>query len=219
MRRAVIVMGAAVMSILSACDAPRALPSVRAAGDRAFNAGDYQEAAKHYEEFVLRKPGDAAVENDYAVTLIKVGQPAKAIEHATIAYDQQPNNPVFADTLGEAYFQAGKTEQLTRWLRGNTEGRGSVADYIRQGKFAARMGDADGAELSLLTAAKLDQGKTVAPQLALAELYKSLGDKKSEVKRLRMALYLEPNSLEIGKRLRELGEIPGPTLALPPAER
>jgi hypothetical protein len=80
------------------------------------------------------------------------------------------------------------------------------------------MGDADGAEHALLTAAKIDGGKTAAPQIALADFYRSIGDKKAEIVRLRNALYLDPKNPEIPKRLRELGEIPGPSLAMPPEE-
>lgn len=209
---------AASLAGLAGCSSTRPLPTVKDAGDRAFNQGDFQTAATNYEEFVLRKPGDAAMEHQYARTLLMLNQPGKAISHATIAYDQSPSNSAFADTLAESYLKAGKTEELVRFLRGNTEGRGAVEDYIRLGRFTARLGDADGAELALITAARIDRGQTLAPQLALADFYKSIGNKIDEKKRLRMALFLDPKNFAVSQRLRDLGEIPGPSIALRPLE-
>jgi len=213
-----LVVSATLLAALAGCNTSKPLPVLRDHGDRAYDAGNYPEAQKNYEEFVLRKPGDAPVECAYAKSLIKNGQASKAIEHATIAYDQQPSNEEFGDTLAEAYYASGRTEELFKFLRGNVDGRGTVSDHIRLGKFLARTGDADGAELSLITAAKLDAGRNSAPQLALADFYKSIKDKNNEKKRLRMALYLDPENKAITQRLRELGEIPGPSMRLKPEE-
>ncbi len=213
-----LVVSAALLAALSGCNTSKPLPVLREHGDRAFEAGNYAEAQKNYEEFVLRKPGDAPVECAYAKSLIKNGQPGNAIKPATIAYDQSPSNEEYGDTLAEAYYASGRTDELFKFLRGNADGRGTVSDHIRLGKFLARTGDADGAELSLLTAAKLDAGRNVAPQLALADFYKSIKDVKNEKKRLRMAMYLDPNNAALTKRLRDLGEIPGPSLRLKPEE-
>jgi len=191
---------------------------VREQGDKAYERGDYATACNDYREYVERKPGEPDVQNMYAKSLIKTNQPIPAVEHATIAYDQRPTNEDYINTRAEALFQAGKTDELYRFLRGLTEARGLPSDYIRLGQYTARMGDADGAEHALLTAAKIDGGKTAAPQIALADFYRSIGDKKAEIVRLRNALYLDPKNPEIPKRLRELGEIPGPSLAMPPEE-
>jgi tetratricopeptide (TPR) repeat protein len=213
-----ILISSALLAALAGCSPNKPLPVLREHGESAYASGNYAEAVKNYEEFVGRKPGDAAVECEYAKALIKNGQASKAIEHAQIAYDQQPNSEEYGDTLAEAYMASGRTDELFKFLRGNTEGRGTVSDYIRLGKFMARQGDADGAELALVTAARLDQGRNIGPQVALADFYKSINDKSSEKKRLRMALYLDPESKVIADRLRALGEIPGPSLRLRPDE-
>lgn len=219
MNRTTLVLSTLLLAGLAGCNAPRSLPAVREAGDRSFNQNDFQSAATHYEEYVLRKPGDPAVEAQFARTLLQVGDAPRAIGYARTAYDAQPNNGEYADLLAQSYLEAGQADEMYSFLRGNTEGRGSVADYIRLGKFTARAGDADGAEQAFLVAARLDGGQTVAPQLALADFYKSIGDKASEKKRLRMALSFDVTSQPINQRLRELGEVPGPSLALTPAER
>lgn len=68
----------------------------------------------------------------------------------------------------------------------------------------------------MITAAKLDGGKSIKPHMELANLYRTLGDSQSELRRLRMALFIEPKNMDIQKRIRELGEVPGPSFVLQP---
>jgi predicted Zn-dependent protease len=191
---------------------------VKDAGDRAMARGDVQAANTDYAEYVERKPGEADAQLSYAKTLLALGQPAKAVEHATLAYDQHPADDEYIETLARAYYESHRTDDLYRFLRGLTSGRGQVADYIRLGKYSAKLGDADGAEAALKTAATIDRGRTAAPQLALADFYESIGAKDRAIERLRMAMYVDRNNPEIPRRLRALGQIPGPSLAMPPAE-
>lgn len=204
--------------VLAGCNTQRPLPMVRETGDRAMQRGDIQTANANYSEYVDRKPGESEVQLSYAKTLLALGQPAKAVEHATLAYDQHPGDDDYINTLAQALFESHRTDDLYRFLRGLAQGRGEVRDYIRLGQYSAKMGDADGAESALKTAATLDRGQHAAPQLALAEFYQSIGAKEKAVSRLRMALYLDRNNPEIPKKLRELGEIPGPSLAIQPSE-
>jgi tetratricopeptide (TPR) repeat protein len=196
--------------------AQRSLPAVRESGDRHFNKGDFASAAADYREYTDRKPGEAEVQNQYAKTLLKLGQPVPAVERATIAFDQQPTNEDYIETRAQALFDAKKTDELYRFLRGQCDGRGKPADFIRLGRFSQKMGDADSAEHAYLTAARIDGGKTIEPQMALANFYRTIGDKPKELTRLRTALYLDPKNVEVQTRIRGLGEVPGPSIALPP---
>lgn len=196
--------------------AQRSLPAVRESGDRHFNKGDFASAAADYREYTDRKPGEAAVQNQYAKTLLALGQPVPAVERATIAFDQQPTNEDFIETRAQALFEAKKTDELYRFLRGQCDGRGKPADFIRLGRFSQMLGDADGAELAMLTAARIDGGKTIEPQLALANFYRTIGDRNKELTRLRTSLYVDPKNVEVQSRIRAMGEVPGPTFALSP---
>ena len=80
------------------------------------------------------------------------------------------------------------------------------------------MGNADEAQQALLTAAKLDAGKTINPQRALADFYGSVGDRERQVRRLRMAYHIEPANAELLREIRRVGEIPGPSFGIPPEE-
>jgi predicted Zn-dependent protease len=212
------VAGLLAMTILAGCNTPRALPRVKEQGDRAYRQGQYDQARKEYEEYVSRKPGEAEVELQLARTLLELDQAHEALGHAQQAFDLRPGEEPYIETYAEALLASEKSDQLYRFLRGLAQDRGQVADYVRLGRFTARMGDADGAEHALNRAAELDRGQTTAPQIALADFYKSIGDKEHEKQRLRMALYLDPTNQEVMARLRALGEIPGPSLALKPAE-
>lgn len=214
--RMVAVVGAAVW--LGGCASQRPLVDVRASGDRAMEAGEYDQALKDYTEFVDRRAGDAGVENSLALALLATHQPALAVEHAWRAYDAAPGDDAHIETLARAMHEAGQTSEMQTFLRDQTHSRGRVQDYLRLGRYAAAAGDADGAEVALKTGAELDKGRTLAPQLALADLYRRIGDTKNEVMRLRMALYLDPVNSEVNERLRALGEVPGPSFALQPSE-
>lgn len=202
-------------AIIGGC-AQRPLPLIRELGDKAYSRGEYETARAEYKEYVERRPGEAEVQLMYARTLLALNEPAKAVEHASIAFDQLPQSEQAMETKAQALFEAGRTDEMHQFLRGLADGRGQVGDFIRLGRYTARMGDADGAEHALKTAAKLDAGKTLAPQMALADFYTSIGDAASAKRRLRMALYIDPANPEVSQRLRDMGEIPGPSLALPP---
>jgi predicted Zn-dependent protease len=204
--------------LLAGCASQRPLFAVKEHGAEAFAAGDYETALAAYTEYVGRRPGDDTVQIELARTLIAVGQPAKAVEHAWIAYDQEPRNDAYADVLARAMHDAGQTDALFKFLRARTTELGRVDDYLRLAHYTALNGDADGALTAYLTAARLDKGRTVGPQLALADFYLSVGDRAKAVERLRMVLFLDPKHAAASQKLRDLGEIPGPSLALPPEE-
>jgi tetratricopeptide (TPR) repeat protein len=214
--KAIIVTGLALSA--AACNSQRALPAVQEAGDRNVQRQNYDAAFTDYSEYIAREPGDPVVQLKMAKTLIELGRPAEAVEHAQLAYDQRTNNNDCIETLARALFDAGRQEDCFRVLRSVADGRGLSGDHIRLGRFLALAGDADGAEHSLKQAARIDGGKTIEPQIALADFYHQIGDRASELKRLRMALFIAPNNADIAKRIRDLGEVPGPSLALTPEE-
>jgi len=206
------------LAALGGCASQRALPAVREAGDRAFRHQQFEVALSNYQEYLAREPGDPAVQLAMARALIECGRPAEAVEHAQLAYDQRPSQNEYIETLARALFESDHKEEMTRLLQSVADNRGLPDDFIRLGRWAAKCGDADGAEHALKQAATADGGRTVGPQLALADFYHTLGDRTGELRRLRMALWCSPNSNEIKSRIRGLGEIPGPSVVLRPDE-
>lgn len=203
---------------LPACSNTRSLANVELAGDRAYAAGDYELARQEYKEFVDRRPGKARVQHALGKSYLELGQPQAAAQCLWVAHDMDPNNDEYTETLADALYQAGDRGKLYDLLRSMTRQPGRVQDYIRLGHYAALLGHVDEALTALLTAAKIDGGKTVGPQIALAEFYQSVGDHENALTRLRMALYLDPANAEVAAKIRELGEIPGPSFSLVPEE-
>jgi tetratricopeptide (TPR) repeat protein len=203
---------------LFGCAQQRTLPRVKEVADRSYRDHNWEAARVDYQEYIDRKPGEAEINIKLARCLVELGRAPEAVNPAAAAYDSQPNNPDAIETFSLALCESKRTDQLYRLLNGNCESRGSVSDYDRLGRYSLKLGDPDGAERAFKMAAKVDAGKTIEPQLALADFYHNISDKSNEKRRLRMALYLDPSNPDLYKRLKDLGEIPGPSLQLRPEE-
>lgn len=90
---------------------------------------------------------------------------------------------------------------------------------MRLGRLMNAAGDRDEARRAYLIAARVDGGRSLEPQLALAELYASIGDEPNAVDRLRMAYYLKPKSERVLDLARQLDQIIGPTFGKRPLEQ
>ena len=113
-------------------------------------------------------------------------------------------------------FQQGDEAQLFAFLRERAESTQTVRAYLRLARYSVEMKDPDSANVALETAIALDGGQSVEPYLAAADLAADLGDPEMAVYRLRQAFGIAPHDERISDRLRALGEVPGPTIALPP---
>lgn len=203
---------------LGACSGPRAIHMVEASGQHAYDFGHYQKAADEFAEVVERRPGNWQARVNLAKAQMKLGEPAAARENLEVAFAVKPENEEVLNLLAEAMLASGDVGDMTIELRQRAQETNSVGDWMRLGIFLQRAGDFDGAEEALLTAARLDGGKSVQPQMALASLYREAGDDAAALKRLRMALYIDPTNQKIQEAIRAYGQIPGPTYALVPDE-
>lgn len=208
-----------VLALLTGCTGPRPLHVVRSTADRAFSLERWEEAATNYEEFIERKPSEPEVRYRLGRSYIGMGNPKAAREHMRIACDVVPNNDQYIDGYAAALLGSDERDQLLNFLRTKANDRGKVSDFIRLGEYAAKVGHADEAIASLKTAARIDGGMTLPPQLALANFYGSIGEKDRQLERLRMAYFIAPGNPLVNDGIRAAGEIPGPTFALVPVER
>ena len=69
---------------------------------------------------------------------------------------------------------------------------------------------------SIERAIELEPEVAADAYVAAADLAERLGDEALALRRLRQAYGIEPGNQAIADRLREFGEVPGPTIALPP---
>lgn len=221
MRAHGLVIGVVLGVVLAAggCESGPSTNALGIYGDNALEAGNYAEAATYYEQFVDRRPLDPEGRYKLATAYLGDNRPSLAREQFLLGLELRGQDERFIEGTADALVEMGQQESLFKLLRGRAQKTQDVADYIRLGRFAARVGDADEAEQALLFAAKLDEGMNIEPQLELAEFYQLVGDDARQLERLRMALFIEPENKDVMDRIRGLGEVPGPSYAIPPAER
>jgi tetratricopeptide (TPR) repeat protein len=192
---------------------------VRADANYHYFRGEYAAAQPFYQEVVERRAADAEAHYELGRNLLALGRASEAREQMILAYNLEPENEAYFEGMADAYLAAGDEEALFNALEHQIRDRGGVQDYLRFGQYAQKLGQVDEAERALLGAAEIDAGQTPEPQLALADLYRAVGDRENEVRRLRMALWFDPTDAELKERLRALGQVPGPTFVLEPTGR
>jgi len=205
---------------LAGCEnGQRSLPAIRQSAEHAMYIKDYEKAVSEYGEIIQRRPEMYRDRLGQAQAYLAMGKPAEAREQLEIAYTIRPNDADVIDLLARAMLESGDLTSLAGELRANAEAKNRVWDWLLFGRYMFFAGDHDEAEKALLTAARLDRGQSVHPQLSLAELYQRAGDDAKALDRYRMALYLAPDDEKINNAIRAMGEVPGPTFALRPAEQ
>ena len=207
-----------VLATLVGCSTGRPLHIIKADAKDHTDLGNYDLAAADYEQYLDKLRSDYLVRADYGKVLLKLNRPMDARREFAICTEADPLNDLYWDLLAEAIFQQKDHGELTSVLEQRCRDRGAPADYLRLGRFMNRMGHADDAQNAYLTAAKIDGGKSFAIQKEMADFYGERGDKANQIRRLRMALYLDRQNIALNEEVRRLGEIPGPSFWLPPAE-
>ncbi len=209
----------ALVPLLSGCQRSRPIDVVMSDGVEAFEQGEYDVAQADFDEFVGRRPGEARGRYMLGRTLLELDQTIEAREQLYLAHTLDLEDDEIFEWLAEALFRDGSVDELYSLLRQRCLDSGRPSHYRLLASYAMRLGDPDEAERALLTMARLDEGRSVGPQLALADFYEDVGDEAKAVRRLRMAYYLDQANEAIADRLRSHGEIPGPTIGIPPEER
>jgi tetratricopeptide (TPR) repeat protein len=209
---------AALTCVLSA-GCQRSLLAVRESGDRHYARGEYVEAESDYLEYLDRSPGRPEVHHMLGKTYVAMGKPGLGKEHLLVASSLRMEDDEIFESTCAGLFADKRYDELNRLLRSRTIDRGRMDDYLLLAKYAYLQGDKDETQRALLTAAKVDNGMSAVPQFELAKLYASIGDQERAVDRIRMAYYCDPQNAEIADLARQLGQIPGPALGLPPSER
>jgi tetratricopeptide (TPR) repeat protein len=212
------IAGVVVTVMLAGCG-PRPIAQIRADANYHYFNGDAQQAQPFYQEVVDRRGGNAEGHYELGRNLLALGRASEAREQMILAYNLEPANELYFDGMADAYVAAGNADDLFGALEHRIRDRGGVEDYIALGRYSQKLGHADEAERAFLSAAEIDGGQTIEPQRALAAFYRSIGDEPSEIDRLRMVLWFAPHDTGVTTRLRELGQIPGPSFVLEPVGR
>ena len=217
--RLVILAAFSVTLLAGGCAKQRTLPKVRLDGDRALERQNFDKAQTDYAEAVARDPGDYRHRVGLGRAFMGQGQYDEAREQFELAYATRPDDPEVLELLADSMLAAGDNAALYDLLHTRAEARQTAEAWFLLGRYMVQAGDIDVAERALLTAARMDNGQTAEVQLALADFYESVGDREKALERLRMALYLDPQNEALMLRIREYGEVPGPSFALQPSEQ
>lgn len=206
-----------VMMLLVGCG-QRPIDTMRTSGDRLYDRGEYAEAAAEYAQITDRYPGDWEAHYRLGLCRLELNELAAARRELEVAHTINPRSADVVDALAEAMLLQGQDDQLFSFVKAQAESEQSVRAWLRMGRYAARIGDADSAQTAFETAIALDKGKTVEPYLQASKFAEDLGDMDQALRRLRQAYGIDDEDPRVLRRLRELGEIPGPTIALPPGK-
>lgn len=211
---AVLLCGLAILG--AGCENARPF---REAGDRALQREDFAAAATNYEQFLAINPGDAGIMLSLGRSYLGLGRPHDAARVLAVAAGMRPRDNATQDAYATALLRSGRHDELIRNLRTRATEQGDVSDWIRLGRFAGETGDADLSRQALITAARIDRGRTTAPQLALHDFFASIGDTENAYARLRMAFAIDPRDDGVISRMERGGFRATPRFALPPLER
>ncbi len=194
----------------------RPIESVRVTADFQFDHQQYPLAAAEYAKIVDRVPGDWQAQYRLGLCELELGHADQARTALEIAYTNRPDNTEVVDALAEAMFRQHDETALFGLLTQRTRTQQTVYAWMRLGRYAAELGDADTALQGFETAIEIDAGRTVEPYVQTALFSRQIGDLDAALRRLRQAYRIDPEDPRVDKQLRELGEVPGPTLGLPP---
>ncbi len=207
-----------VATLLGGCSTTRPLPTIRADADHNFRIGQWDRAEADYAEILRRRPDDNEVRYRLGVSQLRAGKPTEAAANLGTALDVDPLNDAIVDAQAEALLAKGDKAALVDFVNRIASERGRVQDYLRVARYTEAVGTPDEAQLALITAAKIDGGRSFDVQWALAQFYQRRGDVQRHIQRLRMAAFLNPENPDLIKAIRDAGQVPGPTFALIPEE-
>ncbi len=185
--------------------------------DHDFEWGRFEEAAEFYRLILEREPGDEDALEGYGRCMLSLGRPAQAAEAFSIAVARRPGDRTLLVLLSEARFDAGQVDEAFDLVRTWALDNNDAAAWFQLADFSRRSNDPDTAKQSIERAIEIDPESSASYYVLAADIdIELLQDTTSALRRLRQAYGLEPGNQEIADRLRAYGEIPGPTLVLPP---
>ncbi len=176
----------------------------------------YDLAFEEYRQLADRFPGDADAQQNLGIAALEINRLDEARRALEIAHVLDPENIDTADALAEVLLRQNDDDRLYVFLREQAESAQTTYAYLRWSNYARRLGDADTARLAIETAIELDDTNAVEPYHHAAALAIQVQDRARAWRRLRQAYGLDPRNPDTIAMIRQIGEIPGPSIALPP---
>ncbi len=207
-----------VLAFLGTSGCTRPVQTVLASADGHYKRGSYETAAREYGEVTERQPGRWWAHYRLGECLLELDRPADARRELEVALAHQPGEPRVIEALAESMYREGDEAGLFAFLAREAEAARSVDAYLRLGRFCALINDPDSAQTAFHHAIELDDGRTVEPYLQAAAFEQRIGDIEEALRLLNRAYLVDPKDGRVSQRIRDLGEVPGPTYAAPAEE-
>lgn len=211
-----VLFALAAIAVLGGCVKGKSSEQLLADGEHAYRYGRYEEAAGDFRQVLDRYPGDVQANVGFARTQIALGNLNAARSALETAAASKPEDFEISLLLAEVLFKQRDTTRLYQLLRDRAVEQGRVDAWIVMARYALELDDPDTAQTAVVAALEISDNTSPEPYLLAAELAERVGDQKEALRRIRQAYGLAPNDPRIDAMLREYGEVPGPTIALPP---
>jgi tetratricopeptide (TPR) repeat protein len=212
--RSLLALPLLVLLVGCSSTGQRPATAIRDDADLHFARGEFQQASGYYAAVVDRYPGDWDAQYRYGQCLLELDQPLEARRSLEIAHTRRPQHEGIVDSLAEAIYLVGDEDHLFPFLRERADSTQSVQAYLRLAKYSVEMGDPDSARRALQMALAINEGREIRPYVEAAAFAERIGDVEQAVAHLRAAYEIDPKNEQVKSRLRDLGEIPGPTMGL-----
>lgn len=208
----------AAITLLAGCKNPANPAAYLIDGDNAFEATQWSKATESYEQYLALREGNFRVRQRIGESYLYSGKYAEAAHHLRLVYVQRPGDDKVVDLLAEALYRGDKHDELYRLLRSEAIDSQDLADWMRLGDYAMKLGDKDTAQTAYLSAAKVSGATSTKPYIALFDYYRGLGQKSLAINAIRNAAWVDSTDTKVAERIKLAGLIDGPTLPLMPAE-
>ena len=187
---------------------------MREKGQTALRDGDYALARQELQRAENARPNDLRTQYYLGTAHLRLGEYRRAqsaLERAlTLSRHQEPWRSRVLDRLAEAMYERGQHERLALMLEDAAAETGAARDYVRLGKWQARMDNIDAAGEAFGQAMDLAGDDEVEPYLEAAIFYESVNEMNRAISALRYAHWIDPRHREVQERLRRHGVVPGP---------
>lgn len=207
-------IAAGVLLLAGCATREKTLMETRTRGDSALLDARYEDAVRAYEAYLEARPGRHAVLYDLGLAYQGMGEASAAREAFSVAYELEPDEPVYIETLARAMAANGEADKAFDLLERIAVESQRADAYLRLGTLLLEEGLADEAVQAMRIAAEVQP--SAEPYRKMANAFARFGDPEREIEALRHVLWFEPGDESAQARVRALGRVPGPTFASPP---
>lgn len=213
-----IAIGVSVLflaCILSGCAMKPTSTTLRERAQDALWQERWEDAESYYTELAKQSPQDWRIQYGLGTSAMHTGDLSIARQAMEIAHTLRPQNRQIAIDLAEVMYLQDDRNGLFQFLRDRAEARNDSDDWLLLAEYSLMTDDPDSARSCVEQAMIVDDASSVDPYLEAATLSERMGDLDAAIRYLRTAYTIEPTNTHVQDRLRALGLVPGPTLAMP----